>query len=731
MQELRQFDRLEIAPHLETVAGSSCLALLGEGQVILVHSEIEQAIVKGVPGTKRHADIVAKLEARFSRSGVEQALVSLIDACVLVERARLPRHIRAFWSGLGVPPVRAAAALERARIVTAELGTTYANELRQALSDVGLATTEHFDRGTVGIQLIEELADPRLQSLESNWKQRGLPWIPVHVQGYQWLLGPKIGRETLATWRDVLESTQRRRPFAQWLQLNPGKESSFQKTAPSGSSTRAVLHLVALEIAKLVVLGDRARVADALMWIDVRGPTVSWHRVLPAHGAGRKQARDIEKSQASLSVDMAGGWRSEPALRTLSKLRALIDPLTGVVSRVERAGSEDLDWLEVRVAHFRQVATPATLDQVRTSFGRSFGKGITAAEAEVSAIAEAIERHSLAFRGDEMRRRSRFHMLEEEGAIPPPSLTLASDRQLAGEGPWWPRSRPETFDPEAIIDWSPATSLLSGQIKWLPTEFIYFDVPIAHPPFCPADSNGVAAGNTREEAILQGFLELVERDAHAIWWYNQIRRPQADFRATSDGRLAYLVQCHAEIGRDVWFLDITNDTGIPCIVAVSKPRGSENGLLYAVGAHFSAPIAAIRALNEIGQRLALLLDPLQSRTLPTDIKRWMTEASLEHHPQLEPLAIEFTPRDYGDCGSLRSDPLDGCREVVSRLKLDLLTVDLTRAELGLAVVRVVVPGLRHYWPRFRAGRLYGVPVELGWLSCANTEQSLAPPPPVY
>jgi hypothetical protein len=38
-------------------------------------------------------------------------------------------------------------------------------------------------------------------------------------------------------------------------------------------------------------------------------------------------------------------------------------------------------------------------------------------------------------------------------------------------------------------------------------------------------SNGNAAGNTLEEAILQGFFELVERDAMALWWYNRLRKP--------------------------------------------------------------------------------------------------------------------------------------------------------------------------------------------------------------
>jgi len=44
----------------------------------------------------------------------------------------------------------------------------------------------------------------------------------------------------------------------------------------------------------------------------------------------------------------------------------------------------------------------------------------------------------------------------------------------------------------------------------------WFNYPqAADRAFCYACSNGNAAGNTIEEAILQGFLELVERDSVA------------------------------------------------------------------------------------------------------------------------------------------------------------------------------------------------------------------------
>ena len=42
------------------------------------------------------------------------------------------------------------------------------------------------------------------------------------------------------------------------------------------------------------------------------------------------------------------------------------------------------------------------------------------------------------------------------------------------------------------------------------------------------------------------------------------------------------------------------------------------------------------------------------------------------------------------------------------------------------MVKVVVPGMRHFWVRLAPGRLYDVPVELGWLEKPNEEAELNP-----
>jgi ribosomal protein S12 methylthiotransferase accessory factor len=69
------------------------------------------------------------------------------------------------------------------------------------------------------------------------------------------------------------------------------------------------------------------------------------------------------------------------------------------------------------------------------------------------------------------------------------------------------------------------------------------------------------------------------------------------------------------------------------------------------------------------------------------------------------------------------------RSALERRGLELIVLDQTRPDIGLPVVKAVVPGLRHFWPRLGPGRLYDVPVELGWLTAPLDEDELNPDPP--
>ena len=69
-----------------------------------------------------------------------------------------------------------------------------------------------------------------------------------------------------------------------------------------------------------------------------------------------------------------------------------------------------------------------------------------------------------------------------------------------------------------------------------------------------------------------------------------------------------------------------------------------------------------------------------------------------------------------------------CQRRLEEQGLELLVLDQTRPEIGMPVVKVIVPGLRHFWARLAPGRLYEVPVKLGWHDRQLREEELNPIP---
>jgi ribosomal protein S12 methylthiotransferase accessory factor len=107
-------------------------------------------------------------------------------------------------------------------------------------------------------------------------------------------------------------------------------------------------------------------------------------------------------------------------------------------------------------------------------------------------------------------------------------------------------------------------------------------------------------------------------------------------------------------------------------------------------------------------------------------RRWMETATFENQPYLKGEGIR-TAADYPKWKS--SDLLEDimqCRKIVESQGHEFLVLDQTREEIGLNVVRVIVPGLRHFWSRFAPGRLYEVPVKMGKLDAPLNESELNP-----
>ncbi|MGH3170028.1 MAG: YcaO-like family protein, partial [Trebonia sp.] len=298
---------------------------------------------------------------------------------------------------------------------------------------------------------------------------------------------------------------------------------------------------------------------------------------------------------------------------------------------------------------------------------------------------------------------------------------------------------PEPFDENAALEWAPAWSLISGERRFLPADMILLAPETRDEPRqLAADSNGTAAGDSLDDAVTRGFLELVERDAAALWWYNRTGQPAVDVESFDDSWTGRFRSWLAGLNREFWVLDLTSDLGVPVMAAVSR-RVDKPGeeVLVGFGAHFDASIALRRALTELGQR-QVSADGLSDPYLLT----WWLRVTTVTQPHLRPghARAPCSAADYGSPhhgsphhgaaahGPRRTDGsgISQAREITEAAGLDLLAVDMTRPDIGMPVAKVVIPGLRHFWPRFAPGRLFDLPVRLGRVTEPTTYEELNP-----
>jgi len=174
-------------------------------------------------------------------------------------------------------------------------------------------------------------------------------------------------------------------------------------------------------------------------------------------------------------------------------------------------------------------------------------------------------------------------------------------------------------------------------------------------------------------------------------------------------------------------LDITSDLGIPSFVTIAHwVEKSEEFVEFGSGAHFDARIAALRAMTELNQFLSIGLMGRGSAENPS--REDFDPFRLVDFPYLIPHGSPAVRPDVGwNFGQLdKREQVLACVRLVARAGLDFLVLDQTRPDIEVPVVRVIVPGLRHFYRRFAPGRLYDVPVKLGLRDRPLSESELNP-----
>jgi ribosomal protein S12 methylthiotransferase accessory factor len=320
------------------------------------------------------------------------------------------------------------------------------------------------------------------------------------------------------------------------------------------------------------------------------------------------------------------------------------------------------------------------------------GKGLDLDAARTSGFMEAAET---------------FHGEHVDLPVPVASRrTLARDRRVVDLG-IVPQSHDFDAGDSTELPWIAAEDLIDGEPIWVPYDLIHTDCREVREhesrgdfPVC---SNGLASGNNRVEAICAGLYEIIERDANALW----ALRPRASRAATRlDLDTVDDPYCRALIDRldeakmmlSVW--DMTSDVGVAAFfVRLREGPGNTRmplGAFCGAGCHLSRGIALSRAITEAVQSRLTYISGSRD-----DLKRHHYEEPAQQR------VSEFANRLWENRIPARrfSEVPDGARRdfdsdlalLVEKVKAvgaqHVCVVDLTKKELGIPVVRLMVPGL--------------------------------------
>lgn len=329
----------------------------------------------------------------------------------------------------------------------------------------------------------------------------------------------------------------------------------------------------------------------------------------------------------------------------------------------------------------------------------SQGKGLDLPQSMASALMEACE----GFHAEEIGpcHRASYQALAACEAVVEPNTLPAGVRP---------------FDPEASVAWIRGHDLLQHEPCWVPAGIVHTDYTLPEPDgFFLAGSNGLASGNHPVEAVNAALYEVIERDAVALWVAQPIERRAArivDLASIDDPGCRVLLGKYraADIAVRVW--DVTSDIGIAAFLCDIRDlaAGDPHRLRrhHGSGCHADRVIALSRALTEAAQARLTYIAGIRDDLSPEEYQEG-PDADIAD-ALLDALARIAAPVMFQDVATFADEDLRGdLRWVLERLHAiglaRAIAVDLTRAEFGIPVMRLVVPGLEWdpHHPDYRPG----------------------------
>jgi oxazoline/thiazoline synthase len=742
------------------VVDADMVFLVAEHRHYLLRGTTPTALMPYLDGHHSIGDIVGALAGRVPFAEIVRAVCELDQAGYLADgNGCADRRELAAWDAKGMDPARADRSLRAAMVTVCAIGDVTAAAVARSLGECGISVRAARPEQLPGVAsdlavlVADEYLDPLVGQVCAALNAQGRQALLVKPVGVEVWAGPHLVPGQTGCWQCLAQRLDDNRLVERFIRARsagpvPVIRPSVGALPGTGQLAAA---LVAAAVSDIITSG-RCSLTGTVVSLHAGELATSSHELIrqpQCPGCGdpaltRARAARVELACSPVNFSDDGGHRVMPPRQTYERLTRHISPITGVVRELRPVDETDGITYSYGAGHnFALPGSDLALLR-RTLRGLSGGKGRTDIQARTSAICEAVERYSSVWRDDRPTVHGRFADFGPDRAVFLPDLLQYSQAQYDAREEWNAEGAggrynqvPRRYDPELAISWSPAWSLRDERERLVPASHVWFGHPDLYQHLlCFPDGNGNSSGNTLEEAILQGFCELVERDSVALWWYNRVRRPAVDLDSFGDPYVGTLREFYAARGRSLWLLDLTTDLGIPAFAAVSHRVDGHptHDIIMGFGAHLDHRMAASRALTELNQFLPVVShDAPDGSTLYWEeddyVLDWWRTARMDEEPWLRPDPGAPPSRAEGWPQLAAPDAAEEvrrCVRIAAEHGLDVLVIDASRPDIELAVAKVMVPGLRHFWRRLAPGRLYDVPVRLGWLPAPLTEPQLNP-----
>jgi len=310
------------------------------------------------------------------------------------------------------------------------------------------------------------------------------------------------------------------------------------------------------------------------------------------------------------------------------------------------------------------------------------GKGATPVEARVSAMMEGIERYSAELQDQELINTDYDSISTIHNAVDPRDLIL-----------------PEGTTPEFPLPWVCGYEIVREEEVYVPAHAVFHPLSSGYPRLFRTTTNGLASGNTTEEAVFHALMEVIERDAWSI--AEATRNTGPEITGIHDGLAGDLLGKFSRADVEVHLKEITSDLGIPTVAAVSDDTRLKDPALLTIGmgTHTSAGIAVLRALTEVAQSRLTQIHGAREDTTDAGFRKTIgyerTKRMNRYWFETEK-KVSFSEIPSHDTDDFLKD-IRYVTDALGKAGLDRVIVcDLTRPEIGVPVVRVIVPGLEVY-----------------------------------